>query len=555
MRKILNGDESKERQGRIDDQQREGTPNVDAVIPVDCDTNEKDIEISDCNTILLDVLDLLTSSLVFYPFGSTVGGSEDVFTISDVHVLPVLNSPSKINETDRNSEGVRTLRPIACEEFLHSAAIGVRRLVYTTLKYDFNEHSFLATDSWPNISTASVDDISNISTIRPPQLCRVMVAISDIFASISLTKNKSISSSIETGAARSRTALKDALHNSQSRGILAAGIDLLHKCLQLKCDVEVLECSRSLLTSVLPWLSMCYSDPTDPFSLTSLSYDVSNSINGSVKIPDVSSTSSSDNTSGRQITSGRKVGCLRVHLSQIIALTCKNADQNYISNLYRILGHKLTQLPIPSSTFSMISDDTDNIIVSLNEDDQILISGVITALGSITVALTAWKSSSINCDGNSIVSRQYQSSLIEKECNSLLNIINVILKFVTKKSDKISASVTSLPLTEAAPLRVQFIELRIVALRVLRDIASSALLRSSTDNTKCSLAALVSIIRSYDQDEAVKPCNGARNGRSSGLSMVVAAAIDALSTVCVSGVKEGIMESSCCTIRTNRLRS
>ena len=508
--------------------------------------NENKNKESNSMKILSDVLDLLTSSLLFYPLGISIGDSEDSSTQSDVHVLPIL-SPSKAISADGDEKSVTRgkLRPIASEELLHSAAIGIRQLVHTTLKYDFNEQFFLGTDTWPNMSITSLNRPIGL-TINCHVICRVMTAIGVIFKSESLTKSKNISSSIETGAARSKTALRDSLHKSQSRGIFSAGIDLLHKCLILNCDKEVLECSRTLLPTILPWLSKCYSDASDPFGVTTVSSDAFNNAAGSVKLPDVSSTSTSDNTSGRQITSGRKVGCLRVQFGQIIALTCRNADQNYISNLYRILGHKLSQLP--NSKSSIICDMKDSVIASLNlnQDDQVLIAGVVTALGSITIALTTWNFNFRNLEKENKKKSEgdfeYQSNLVLKEYNSLLNIINIILNLPTKKADVIMPTVTSIgiPPIENNSTTANFTELKVVVLRVLRDLASSGLMSVVSDDTHCTSVALVNIVRSYDQREAVDQGNAARNGRSSSMSMIVAAAIDALSTICVSGVKEGI---------------
>ena len=503
--------------------------------------------------ILSDILDLLTSSLLYYPLGVSIGDSEDSSTQSDGHVLPVLNSPSKVVCADGDGKLISRgkLRPIAAEEFLHSAAIGIRQIVRTTLKYDFNEQFFLGRDTWPNISNTSLDSLISV-TIDSNEICRVITAVGIIFESESLTRSKKISSSIETGAARSKTALRDSLHKSQSRGILSAGIDLLHKCLILNCDNKVLECSRRLLPTILPWLSKCYSDAADPFGMTAVTDDAFNQTTGSVKLPDVSSTSTSDNTTGRQVTSGRKVGCLRVQFGQIIALTCRNADQNYISNLYRILNHKLSQLP--NSKLSLLSEIKDDAIASMSrdQDDQILIAGVITALASVTIALKAWsfnlkkfkKEDPIKSDGND----DHQSNLVLKECNCLLNIIHVILKLPTKKADIISPITIGigmpmpmhLPMNDNISSTAQFTELKVIALRVLRNMASGGLMCDVSEDTHCISIVLVNIVRSYDQREAVNQGNDARNGRSSSMSMIVAAAIDALSTICVSGVKEGM---------------
>ena len=231
---------------------------------------------------------------------------------------------------------------------------------------------------------------------------------------------------------------------------------------------------------------------------------------------------------------------------------CKNADINYLSRLYRVLNHKLSILPI--SEYTMKSNETvtmqlesknnsnnetkrdllspttsagasllstslsppfkftiSSILTTINEENQILISGVITALGSILEAFSSWildRTLDLNLESknnlNSENKNQNQNenfdkifqiiNFNEKICNDLLNTINIILQLNNQKSnivhttssseknDKNSSNSSTQSilhnLNQSQNLsKDNYTELKIVALRVLRSLASNNLMK------------------------------------------------------------------------------
>ena len=292
-----------------------------------------------------------------------------------------------------------------------------------------------------------------------------------------------------------------------------------------------------------------------------------------------------------------------------------------MSSLYRVLKHKLCQV-LSTSAASDIGTGTGmgmgRIIVPRTEDDQVLVAGVVTALGAISVAQAAWHALFANSD---ITSTNTTSTTIntintintteiieigadtmneskttntvtvndnEKATDDLLNVINTILLLPSIKPDTppLGSTLGGVGgLGGAAgkpPGRPEYTELKVVALRVLRTLACSGLLtnntktsvvddsmnravtyNSSDDTKECNrdslssdnkgdnksdrktdiraktFSLLVGIVKGYDPIEAVKPVNGASNGRSSGMSSIVGAAVDVLSCACLARVKDG----------------
>ena len=508
------------------------------------------------------VLDLLASSVLYHPEKDHVK-----------HSGGGLNTAECRHEEMSNTNANGAPRLLAIEELLHTAATGMRCLVSSTCGHDFSRDFFLEENPWPLIprcNDASTRHESSIVRISTAHLCATIKAVGQILASLSLLRpnNEGVSTSTEKGAEHTKVALKAALLNSKTRRIIAASSDLLHKCLLISADTAVLECSRMLLPQVLNILPTCYSDLSDPFSLGSLS--AMHSLRSQVLVQQ--SGSSVDRILREE---ARNVGSLRNHVGQIIAFSCQNADENYTSNLIRVLNHKLSKLSLSTLT------DNDNSIPNktisadaLTESDLILIAGTITALGSTAEGIAAWMNTSeghvnvqdvsgglIQVQRHHIGKRIQSKAVVDIITTLLLDTISGILNLTGSTVPQSTRNVGSAkdPVIE----KDRFSESKIVALKVLRDFAGRGLLRINdnsdgdgddlnTNSTECIvieisntgritkiLDYLVDYVKSFSVREAGGVSNTPINGRSTTSSKIAAAAIDVLSTACLMGVAEG----------------
>ena len=523
--------------------------------------------------LLGHILNLLASSVLYHPAG------KDLVKNDEGRLTTIENHHGVINRINSNG----TPRFLAIEELLHTAATGMRCLVSLQCGYDFNKDFFFEADPWPLIpqnNNSSCHNESSTVKIDTTQLSSTITAVGQILTSLSLFKSndQGVSASIEKGAAQSKIALKTALLNAQTRRIIAAAADLLHKCLLMSADSTVLDCSRTLLPQVLNFLPACYSDLSDPFSLASLS--AMHSLKS--QAPLQQSGSGVDRILRDE---ARNVGSVRIHIGQIIALSCQNADENYISNLIRVLNHKLSKLSL-----IIVSDNgsaTTNKAASadaLAESELVLIAGTISTLGFTAECIAAWMYrieehvQHEDMTEEQIQVHRYHNSkkiqskaIVDNICNLLLDTISSIFKFAvtaSPQSIRIAGSVKD-PVIE----KDRFGEIKIVALNILRDFAARGLLKISdkrqlsnligegegiqmntapavtiaTSNT-CRITTifdfLVDYVKSFSLREASGVNNTPINGRSTSNSKIAAAAIDVLSAACLAGVAEGAVSPS-----------
>ena len=513
--------------------------------------------------LLGHILNLLASSVLYHPGKDLIKNNEGRLTTTEIHH----------GETNRiNSTG--TPRFIAIEELLHTAATGMRCLVSSQCGYDFNKDFFFEADPWPLIPNSSNHE-SSIVKINTAQLSSTITAVGQILTSLSLfeSNDQGVSASIEKGAAQSKIALKTALLNAQTRRIIAAAADLLHKCLLLSADSTVLDRSRTLLPQMLNILPACYSDLSDPFSLASLS--AMHFFKSQARLQQ--SGSSVDRILRDE---ARKIGSVRIHIGQIIALSCQNADENYISNLIRVLNHKLSKLSL--STLSDNGSATTNKTAptdALTESDLVLIAGTISTLGFTAECIAAWMYRSEEhvqhqdmTEEQIQVHRQHNSknkqskAIVDSICNLLLDTISSILN--------LTVTVLPQPIRNAGSVKDpviekdRFGEIKIVALNILRDFAARGLLKltdkrllsnlvgegegvkmnitpatiiatSNTGRITTIFDFLVDYVKSFSLREASGVSNTPINGRSTSSSKIAAAAIDVLSAACLAGVAEG----------------
>ena len=513
--------------------------------------------------LLGHILNLLASSVLYHPGKDLIKNNEGRLTTTEIHH----------GETNRiNSTG--TPRFIAIEELLHTAATGMRCLVSSQCGYDFNKDFFFEADPWPLIPNSSNHE-SSIVKINTAQLSSTITAVGQILTSLSLfeSNDQGVSASIEKGAAQSKIALKTALLNAQTRRIIAAAADLLHKCLLLSADSTVLDRSRTLLPQMLNILPACYSDLSDPFSLASLS--AMHFFKSQARLQQ--SGSSVDRILRDE---ARNIGSVRIHIGQIIALSCQNADENYISNLIRVLNHKLSKLSL--STLSDNGSATTNKTAptdALTESDLVLIAGTISTLGFTAECIAAWMYRSEEhvqhqdmTEEQIQVHRQHNSknkqskAIVDSICNLLLDTISSILN--------LTVTVLPQPIRNAGSVKDpviekdRFGEIKIVALNILRDFAARGLLKltdkrllsnlvgegegvkmnitpatiiatSNTGRITTIFDFLVDYVKSFSLREASGVSNTPINGRSTSSSKIAAAAIDVLSAACLAGVAEG----------------
>ena len=513
--------------------------------------------------LLGHILNLLASSVLYHPGKDLIKNNEGRLTTTEIHHGEI----NRINSTG-------TPRFIAIEELLHTAATGMRCLVSSQCGYDFNKDFFFEADPWPLIPNSSNHE-SSIVKINTAQLSSTITAVGQILTSLSLFKSndQGVSASIEKGAAQSKIALKTALLNAQTRRIIAAAADLLHKCLLLSADSTVLDRSRTLLPQMLNILPACYSDLSDPFSLASLS--AMHFLKSQARLQQ--SGSSVDRILRDE---ARKIGSVRIHIGQIIALSCQNADENYISNLIRVLNHKLSKLSL--STLSDNGSATKNKTAptdALTESDLVLIAGTISTLGFTAECIAAWMYRSEEhvqhqdmTEEQIQVHRQHNSknkqskAIVDSICNLLLDTISSILN--------LTVTVLPQPIRNAGSVKDpviekdRFGEIKMVALNILRDFAARGLLKltdkrllsnlvgegegvkmnitpatniatSNTGRITTIFDFLVDYVKSFSLREASGVSNTPINGRSTSSSKIAAAAIDVLSAACLAGVAEG----------------
>lgn len=492
-------------------------------------------------SLLRNVLELISSPLLSYPKENSLGNEE------------CNDKNSVIAEEGRNKSEPR-VRSIACEELLHTAATGMKNLVSTTLKYNFDCQFFLQPDPWSIISMGNdTPQLSNSLSMN--LLCEIITSVGKILESTQLSKKKSSGPhSVAKGAMWTKLAAADALRESHSRGILATSSDLLHKCLLYTRDSSVLKYSQTLMPQLLALLSDCYSNPADPFSLAF----VPTSLPATSTAIDQSSTEKErDTTDG-----ARRSGCVRTHLSQTIAMTCQYADENFMSNLFRVLSHKLSKLSGKAENGT--EDDLTrsgiikehNTVHSLAEDDLIVIAGSISALGSISEALASWRSFGTANTANTHTAE----STIERSCNQqVLDAIRSILDFSTTSTELTQLPSTIGALKEPTVARNPYVDLKIVALRVLKGLAASGIFSYTTriplsvgssstpvhadeamrEKRMAVMSTLSNIVSAYTTRDSSAATRGSVNGRSSAYSKIVAAAVDVLGTACLAGVTEG----------------
>ena len=492
--------------------------------------------------LLKNVLELISSPLLSYP--QEPSSTEK----KEVHDKNYMNA-----EEERDKSELK-LRSIACEELLHTAAAGVKSLVSKTLKYNFDGQFFLQPDPWSVISMGNMQCDAMSSEL----LCEVIASVGKILESTQLTSKKNSGShSVAKGALWTKLAAADALRESQARGILAASSDLLHKCLLCTSDASVLQFSQTLMPKLLSLLSECYSNPADPFSLAFVTTYLPAT---TAAVDQSSSEKERDTTDG-----ARRSGCFRTHLSQTIAMTCQNADENFMSNLFRVLNHKLSKLsgkaessleedPTPLSTSRQQTSAR-----SLVEDDLIVIAGSISAFGSISEALASWRTLGIAKDENTHTAE----SAIERSCNQ--QVLDAVISILDLPA--VSSELAQLPSTIGAPkestvARNPYVDLKIVALRVLKGLAANGVFSYATrisyplgspssstvpfdeatrEQRMTVLSTLSNIVGAYATRDSSGATRGAINGRSSAYSKIVAAAVDVLGTACLAGVTEGML--------------
>jgi hypothetical protein len=489
--------------------------------------------------LLRNVLELISSPLLSYPREPSLADKKEV------------NEKNSMKTEEESNKSEPRLRSVACEELLHTAAAGVKSLVLKTHKYNFDGQFFLQSDPWPIISWGT-DQTQLSDTVNSNLLCEIITSVGNFLESTQLTNRKcSGPHTVAKGALWSRLAAADALRESQARGILAASSDLLHKCLLYTSDASVLKCSQSLMPKLLALLSDCYSNPADPFSLAFVPTYLPST---STAIDQSSSERERDTIDG-----ARRSGCFRTHLSQTIAMTCQNADENFMSNLFRVLNHKLSKLSgkaegsMDVDSAGSSTGQTKSTAISLSEDDLIVIAGSISALGSISEALASWR-----LFGTAKV--EMAESTIERSCNQqVLDAVISILDFPATSSE-----LAQLPSTIGAPkestvARNPYVDLKIAALRVLKGLAASGLFSYTTripsvvpssstpvhfdeavkEKRMTVLTALSNMVRAYATRDSSGATRAAINGRSSSYSKIVAAAVDVLGTACLTGVTEG----------------
>jgi hypothetical protein len=538
---------------------------------VEGSTGQKDVSENLNVDLLGSTLNLLSSSVLYHPEKELVKSSEGKASNVESHY-----------EEKGCTSSSGAPRFIAIEELLHTAATGMRCLVSSTRGYDFNKDHFFAADSWPLIpqsNDASSHNEACAVKISTSQLSATVTAVGQILTSLSSLKpnNESVSATAGKGAAQSKVALKTALLNAQTRRIIAAAADLLHKCLLISADSAVLECSRSLLPQVLNILPTCYSDLSDPFSLASLS--AMHSMKSPVQ------TQQSGSSADRVIRDeARDVGSLRSHLGQIIALSCQGADEYYITNLIRVLNHKLSKLSLSSVSVNgsatannTISDDT------LTESDLVLIAGAISALGSTAEGIFSWMNGSeehvqqyevpkaqaqvqVKAQSHQNSTGSQSKAIVDNICNLLLDATSTILNLSGTVPPQSTRNVGAVK--EPVVEKDRFGEIKIVALKILKDFAARGLLKvhdktpTGTSDVKVDemqisssppistgvsntvritkiFGYLVDNVKSFSQREASGVSNIPLNGRSTTSSKIAAAAIDVLSTACLVGVAEG----------------
>ena len=460
-------------------------------------------------------------------------------------------------EEERNKSELK-LRSIACEELLHTAAAGVKSLVSKALKYNFDGQFFLQPDPWSVISMGSME----CDAVSSELLCEVIASVGKILESTQLTSKKSSGShSVAKGALWTKLAAADALRESQARSILAASSDLLHKCLLFTSDASVLQFSQTLMPKLLSLLSECYSNPADPFSLAFVTTYLPAT---AAAVDQSSSEKERDTTDG-----ARRSGCFRTHLSQTIAMICQNADENFMSNLFRVLNHKLSKLSGKAES-SMEEDPTplstsrqQTSARSLVEDDLIVIAGSISALGSISEALASWRTLGIAKDENNHTTE----FSIERSCNQ--QVLDAVISILDLPA--VSSELAQFPSTIGAPkestvARNPYVDLKIVALRVLKGLAANGVFSYTTrisyplgspssstvpfdeatrEQRLTVLSTLSNIVGAYATRDSSGATRGAINGRSSAYSKIVAAAVDVLGTACLAGVTEGTQRLNC----------
>jgi hypothetical protein len=497
--------------------------------------------------LLRNVLELISSPLLSYPREPSLADKKEV------------NEKNSMNTEEERNKSEPRLRSVACEELLHTAAVGVKSLVSKTHKYSFDGQYFLQSDPWPIISWG-IDQTQLSDTVNSNLLCEIITSVGKILESTQLSNRKcSGPHTVAKGALWSKLAAADALRESQARGILAASSDLLHKCLLCTRDASVLKCSQSLMPKLLALLSDCYSNPADPFSLAFVP----------TYLPSTSTAIDQSNSERERdtIDGARRSGCFRTHLSQTIAMTCQNADENFMSNLFRVMNHKLSKLSgkaegsMDVDSTGSSTGQTKSTAISLSEDDLIVIAGSITALGSISEALASWR-----LFGTAKVENAHTTeSTIERSCNQQVqDAVISILDFPAASSE-----LAQLPSTIGAPkestvARNPYVDLEIVALRVLKGLAASGLFSHTTrissvvpssstpvhfdeaikEKRMTVLTTLSNMVRAYAARDSSGATRAAINGRSSSYSKIVAAAVDVLGTACLTGVTEGTQCSS-----------
>ena len=542
-----------------------------AEVFVEGSTGQRDLSENLNVDLLGSTLNLLASCVLYHPEKDLVKNSEGKASNSESH-----------HEEKGCTSSSGAPRFIAIEELLHTAATGMRCLVSSTRGYDSNKDHFFAADPWPLIpqcNDASRYNESCAVKISTAQLSATITAVGQILTSLSSLKpsSDSVLASAAKGAAQSKVALKTALLNAQTRRIIAAAADLLHKCLLISADSAVLECSRNLLPQVLNILPTCYSDQSDPFSLASLS--AMHSLKSPVQ------TQQSGSSVDRVIRDeARNVGSLRSHIGQIVAFSCQGADEYYITKLIRILNHKLSKLSL-SAVSDTCSAAANNTVSgdTLTESDLVLIAGAITALASTAEGIFSWMNGSeehvqqhevpeahaqvqVKAQSHQNSKGSQSKTIVDNFYNLLLETISIILNLtgtVTPQSTRNVGAVKE-PVVE----KDLFGEIKIVALKILKDFAARGLLKvydkkamsrgdAKGDEMQISSSPVISTgvsntvritkifdylvdnVKSFSQREASGVSNIPLNGRSTTSSKIAAAAIDVLSTACLVGVAEG----------------
>jgi hypothetical protein len=258
--------------------------------------------------------------------------------------------------------------------------------------------------------------------------------------------------------------------------------------------------------------------------------------------------------------------------------------------------HKLSIIKHDSIADSVHNGESSDLTLSF--DDQILIGGALTALGSLVEALvTTWditengESNRNNKNGGRIdKNRNEILTLTNKVCTEVLDMIILVLNL---SDSPINPNPKSSNINEI--MRDRYCDLKILALKVLKGLATRRLLQImveeeslySNENKKLIFDILIDIVKSYGQPDSgdsarlglrlwlwlrlalarrklfksnlnsypnsnpnsnpnsspthnlIPNHSGVSKGRASGKSRKIVAAIDALSFICVTGVWTG----------------